>query len=68
MIEEACAKRAKELKELLVRLDELNQDIGDDRLSKGSKTWLKEIDELEATIKLGLEIGWDYGENSAKFR
>ena len=72
MIEDACVKREDELKELIKRLDELHQDMGSDEatsgIPKGGKTWLKEIDELEETVKLGLSKGWDYGENEAKFR
>jgi DNA topoisomerase-2 len=72
MIEDACTRREKELEELNKRLEDLNLDLGEDEetggLSKGGKTWLKELDELDATIKLGLKFGWDYGENTAKFR
>ena len=68
MIEDACAKRKKELEELKKRLDELKSDMGDGDIPKGGKTWLKELDELEETINLGLKVGWDYGENNAKFR
>ena len=72
MIEDACVKREKELGELKERLADLEQDLGVDEgtggLPKGGKTWLKELDDLEETIKLGLRVGWDYGENVAKFR
>lgn len=72
MIEDACNRRENELEELKKRLNELNLDLGEDEdrggLPKGGKTWLKELDELEETITLGLSKGWDYGENSAKFR
>jgi DNA topoisomerase-2 len=72
MIEDACIRRETELKELEKNLEELHEDLGEEEatggLPKGGKTWLKELDELEETIKLGLSKGWDYGLTEAKFR
>jgi DNA topoisomerase-2 len=72
MIDEACEKRKKDVEDLKNRLLGLREDLGEDYadggLPKGGKTWLRELDDLEETIKLGLEKGWDYGENEAKFR
>ena len=69
MIECACLKRQKlledyenKLKDLMLDTDESKGDF------KGKKTWLKEIDELENVIKLGLKAGWSYGKDNAKFR
>jgi len=72
MIEDACTRREKELEELKKHLDELKEDLGEDEedggLPKGGKSWLKELDELETTIKLGLKVGWDYNDSAPKFR
>jgi DNA topoisomerase-2 len=72
MIEDACVKRAQELKELESRFKELHEDLGKDEASgglpKGGKTWIKELNELEDTVKLGLSKGWDYGLTEATFR
>ena len=72
MIEDACARRQKELADLEKRLKDLHDDLGEDEkhggLPKGGKTWLKELDELEETIKLGLKVGWDYNDTEPKFR
>jgi DNA topoisomerase-2 len=72
MIEDACVRRENELKELEKRFEELHEDLGENEsnkgLFKGGKTWLKELEELEETVKLGLSKGWDYGLTEAKFR
>lgn len=68
MIKRACDARIKKIKELKEQLDAILDDMGDDDLPKGGKAWLREIDELEKTIKLGFKLGWDYGEDKAKFR
>lgn len=69
MIEEACLKRADLLQQEKLYLAELEDDMGTDGdLPKGGKTWLKELNMLEETIKLGLEKGWDYGMVKPKFR
>lgn len=55
--------RKKKLKELEEYLKEL-EDEDNNKYFKGSGVWLKELDALEETIKLGMTLGWDYGEES----
>lgn len=71
MIECACVKRLKQLKEYEDKLADLFTDnITDEKKSifKGCKTWLKELDELEQIIEEGVKLGWSYGKDHAKFR
>ncbi len=69
LIEGACKKREKKLDELKKQLKELLKDDGSDGSFAGRKTWIKELDRLEETIKLGVAKGWKYGELEAgKFR
>lgn len=68
MIESACMKRKKKLKEYEEKLKELNLDNGSSDTFKGELTWLKELDAIEATIAAGVKLGWSYGLDTAKFR
>lgn len=68
MIESACKKREKQLKELENNLQDLLDDNGTVGIFKGGKTWLKELDELEKVISDGIKLGWSYGKDQAKFR
>ncbi len=68
MIDAACAKRKKQLAEFEQKLKDLQLDDGSGNIFKGGKTWLREIDELEATIQDGIKLGWFYGKDAAKFR
>ena len=76
MIECSCKKRLDLLNEYKNKLKDLQDDTGDSTLNnihpnpifKGSKTWIRELDELEIIIKTGLKLGWSYGKDIAKFR
>lgn len=68
MIESACKKRDKTLAEYKQKLKDLLTDNGDSDIFKGGNTWLKELDELDKTVKEGMEKGWSYGKDVAKFR
>ena len=76
MIECSCKKRLDLLNEYKNKLKDLQDDTGDITLGsihqnpifKGSKTWIRELDELEIIIKTGLKLGWSYGKDIAKFR
>ena len=43
-------------------------DDGSCDIFKGGKTWLKELDEVEKVIGEGIDLGWSYGKDVAKFR
>jgi hypothetical protein len=66
MANKACDARAASLKRELTRLAELEADIKGQ--FKGANTWLRELDALEKTIRLGLQKGWDYGKPQPKFK
>ena len=69
MIEDACKKRENQLKDLDEKLKDLLADSNESANTfKGKNTWLKELNELENTIKEGIESGWSYGKDKAKFR
>ena len=57
-------KRDEKIKEYKERVKYLEDETGK---FKGSKIWLKELDELDAAIKQGLTSEWFYGENEVKF-
>jgi len=68
MIDCACKKREKQLRDYEDKLKELSLDDGSGDIFKGGKTWLKELDEVEKVIGEGIELGWAYGKDVAKFR
>ena len=68
MIECACIRRETQLAEYVEKLKELQTDTGSDGLFKGYKTWIKEINEVEKVIDAGMQLGWSYGKDDAKFR
>ena len=68
MIECACEKRIKLLAEYEEKLKDLKLDEGSAKMFKGGNTWLRELDNLEEVIEKGIELGWAYGKDIAKFR
>ena len=68
MIDCACKKREKRLRDYEDKLKELILDDGSGDIFKGGKTWLKELDEVEKVIGEGIDLGWAYGKDVAKFR
>jgi DNA topoisomerase-2 len=68
MIDCACKKREKQLRDYEDKLKELSLDDGGGDIFKGGKTWLKELDEVEKTIGDGISLGWAYGKDVARFR
>ena len=68
MIDCACKKREKQLRDYEDKLKELSLDDGSGDIFKGGKTWLKELDEVEKVIGEGIDLGWAYGKDVAKFR
>jgi len=60
-LKEACAARAKKLREEKATLKRLLAD------PDGQKTWLAELDQLEELIAFGLKTGWLYDEKPARW-
>lgn len=65
LTKDAFQKREARIKELLERLNYLEDEPG---TFKGAKVWLYELDQLEAVIKKGLETTWGFSENQLNFR
>ena len=69
LIDDACKRREARLLEFKKALEELLNDDGSDGTFAGRKAWIRELDQLEETIALGLKKGWYYGEKEpGKFR
>lgn len=68
MIESSCKKRQKQLEEYEKKIKDLMDDNGSNKIFKGGKTWLRELDAVEKVIQDGIELGWSYGKDEAKFR
>lgn len=64
LVEEGYNKRAKQIEDLKDRLRYLQDD---EDMFVGAKIWLKELDELETSIRKGIETKWFYGENNYNF-
>lgn len=64
LTEGAFEKRDKQIKELEERIVYLSDNSG---YFKGSQIWLKELDELEESVKEGLESDWCYKQFDYKF-
>ena len=68
MIESSCKRRQKQLEEYEQKLKDLLDDNGGGKIFKGGKTWLKELDEVEKVIQDGINLGWSYGKDEARYR
>lgn len=66
MIQEANERRQTELKTEQQYLKGLEPDMKAN--PKGSYSWLRELAELKETIRIGLDVGWDYNKKMANFK
>jgi DNA gyrase/topoisomerase IV subunit B len=58
LMEKACKRRQSDLENKKEKLEFLTNDSGQNGTIKGGITWLRELAELEETIRKGLSEGW----------
>lgn len=63
--EQENTKRMQKVIQLMRDIVELKTT---DNMQPGAKIWLKELDELEETVRLGFTVGWSYGDDEVLFK